>query len=232
MTTPLATRVKQIFRWGAVLAIGIGYAVLSHLAAATSTPTVLSALVAVVPLIGLAVVLAWRSPHRILMLALCLAVCATLYAMQGFLVANYNWVFLLQHAGTYALLATGFGKTLFGGEVPMISRFAAIAHGGELSPRLARYTRAATWAWTLYFAGTALLSLMLFWLAPVAVWSAFANLLGMPLLALMFALEYAARCWVLPAEERAGPLEAIRAWRQSQSFSASARSASSAAHRP
>lgn len=223
MKTALATRAQQIFRWGGVLAIGIGYAVLSHLAAATNTPTLLSALVAVVPLIGLAVVLAWRSSHRILMLTLCVAACAALYAIQGFLIANYNWVFLLQHAGTYALLAVGFGKTLIGVEVPMISRFAAIVHG-ELSPLLARYTRAATWAWTFYFAGTATLSLLLFWLAPVAVWSAFANLLGMPLLALMFAAEYAARCWVLPPGERAGPLEAIRAYRQASS--------SKAAHRP
>ncbi len=165
---------------------------------------------------GLAVVLAWRSRHRLLLLTLCIAACTALYAIRSFLIANYNWVFLLQHAGTYALLAVGFGKTLIGAEVPMISRFAARVHG-ELSPLLARYTRAATWAWTLYFAGTATLSLLLFWLAPVAVWSAFANLLGMPLLALMFAAEYAARCWVLPPGERAGPLEAIRAYRQASS---------------
>jgi hypothetical protein len=37
------------------------------------------------------------------------------------------------------------------------------------------------------------------------------------LLALMFIGEYAVRCYVLPTADRAGPLEAIRAYRQSSS---------------
>jgi uncharacterized membrane protein len=48
----------------------------------------------------------------------------------------------------------------------------------------------------------------------VAVWSAFANLLNLPLLVLMFAAEYVARLCLLAPSDRAGPLEAIRAYRQ------------------
>jgi uncharacterized membrane protein len=88
-----------------------------------------------------------------------------------------------------------------------------------LSPMLVRYTRSVTWAWTLYFGGIAGLSLLLFWLAPVDVWSWFAYLLGIPLLVLMFVGEYAVRWYVLPAADRAGPFDAIRAYRQASSQS-------------
>ncbi len=216
MNAPLTTRVKQACRWAAVIALGLAYSVLAHLAAASSAPNLPGALVAIVPLLGLALVMAWRASQRLVMLGLWLAACAMLYGMSGWLLAHYIWVFFLQHAGMYALLCAAFGRSLQGGQTPMISRFARIVHG-SLSPALVRYTRSVTWAWTLYFGGIAALSLLLFWLAPIAAWSAFANLLGIPLLVLMFAGEYAVRCYVLPAADRAGPLDAIRAYRQATS---------------
>lgn len=194
----------------------VGYAMLSHRASASPAPDLLDALVTIIPLLGLALLMAWRSAQRTLMLSLCLLACAVLFLISGWLVAHYKWVFLLQHAGIYALLCLAFGRTLQGGKIPMVSQFAQIVHG-ILSPALIRYTRAATWAWTFYFGGVTTLSLALFWLAPVPIWSAFANLLNMPLLALMFAGEYAVRCYRLPAADRAGPIEAIRAYRQASS---------------
>ncbi len=196
--------------------MGVGYAMLSHRASASPAPDLLDALVTIIPLLGLALLMAWRSARRTLMLSLCLLACAVLFLISGWLVAHYKWVFLLQHAGIYALLCLAFGRTLQGGKIPMVSQFAQIVHG-ILSPALIRYTRAATWAWTFYFGGVTTLSLALFWLAPVHIWSAFANLLNMPLLALMFAGEYAVRCYRLPAADRAGPIEAIRAYRQASS---------------
>ncbi len=216
MKTGPTTRLGKACRWAAAITLGIAYSVLAHLAAAAAAPDLLDALVAIVPLIGLAFVMAWRSSRRAPMLALLLAASALLYGISGWLVAHYQWVFLLQHAGMYAMLCGAFGRTLWGGQTPMISRFARIVHG-SLSPALVRYTRSVTWAWTIYFGAIAGLSLLLFWLAPIAVWSAFANLLGIPLLVLMFVGEYAVRWHVLPAADRAGPLEAIRAYRQSTS---------------
>jgi uncharacterized membrane protein len=206
-----------------VIALGLAYSALAHMAAASGTPGLPGALVAITPLLGLALVMAWRAARRRVMLALWLAACAMLYGISGWLLAHYIWVFFLQHAGMYALLCAAFGRTLWGGQTPMISRFAQIVHG-SLSPALARYTRSVTWAWTLYFGAIAGLSLLLFWLAPVAAWSAFANLLGIPLLVLMFVGEYAVRCYVLPPTDRTGPLDAIRAWRQATS--------NGSAHRP
>ena len=218
-----AARFTQACRWGGLLVLGIGYAVVSHLAAASATPGLLQACIAVLPLLALAIVLAWRSPQRPVMLLLCGLACLAFYVSRNWLVAHSSWLFFLEHAGTYSLLCATFGKTLFHGRTPMISQFARIVHG-ELSPALMAYTRAATWAWTFYFAGIAALSALLFALAPISVWSTFAYLLGIPLLILMFAAEYAVRCYVLPPGERSGPLEAIRAYRQASSQSRTSRS--------
>lgn len=216
MKVELTTRLRQASRWVALITLGIGYSALSHLAASSATPNLFNALVAIMPLVGLAFAMAWRSLQRVAMLALWLATCAVLFSMSGWLVAHYNWLFLLQHAGMYALLCGAFGRTLQRGQTPMISRFASIVHG-SLSPALIRYTRSATWAWTVYFGSITGLSLLLFWLAPIYIWSAFANLLGIPLLVLMFVGEYAVRWFVLPPADRAGPLDAIRAYRQASS---------------
>lgn len=220
MKPGLATRLLQACRWGGIIALGMGYAVIAHLAAASSTPGLTSALVAMAPLLLLATVLAWRSPQRAVMLTVLGMACLSLYALKDWLIAHYDWIFVLEHASTYSLLCATFGQTLMAGRTPMISRFARIVHG-ELSPAVVRYTRSATWAWTIYFGAVALMSLLLFAVASMAIWSTFANLLGIPLLALMFVGEYAARCYVLPPADRAGPLEAIRAYRQASAEDAS-----------
>lgn len=216
MNPGLTATLLRGLRWAAIAGACLAYAVLSHLAAADPHPDLWDAAVAMAPLVLLAGVLAWRSPHRLWMLTLCLAGAAVLYATSAWLVQHYNWVFLLQHAGIQALLGLAFARTLRAGQIPMVSRFAAVIHG-PLSPALTRYTRQVTWAWTLYFAVMTGLSLLLFWLAPVAVWSAFANLLNLPLLILMFAAEYVVRLFLLAPSDRAGPLEAIRAYRQAGS---------------
>jgi len=163
--------------------------------------------------VAVAFVMAWRSSHRAILVGACVAACAALYGLKDWLVAHYNWVFLLQHAGIYALLCLAFSRTLQAGRTPMITGFARTVHG-TLSPALMDYTRSATWAWSIYFGAIAGSSLLLFWLAPIALWSAFANLLSPVLLVMMFACEYAVRCYVLPAADRAGPIESIRAYRR------------------
>lgn len=217
MKSGLTAKLLSGVRWAAIAGLCIGYSVLAHLAAADPDPDMLDAAVAIAPVLALALLMAWRSPQRPWMLLLCLGACAALYALGNRVVQHFNWVFLIQHVGIQALLGLAFGRSLRAGQVPMVSRLAAPAHGGELSPALRRYTRQVTWAWTLYFAAICMVSLGLFWLAPVAVWSVFANLLNLPLLILMFAAEYGARVLLLDPADRSGPLEAIRAWRQSGS---------------
>ncbi len=216
MNPGLTAKLLSAVRWAIIAAFCVAYPFLAHLASADPHPDLFDAAVAMAPLFAVAVVIAWRSRYRMVMLTLCLAGGVAMYATSGWLVKHFNWVFLLQHAGMQALLGVAFGSTLRSGQVPMVSRFAAVVHG-ELSPALSRYTRQVTWAWTIYFAVMTALSLLLFWLAPIVVWSAFANLMNFPLLVLMFGGEYLARLWVLEPADRAGPMEAIRAYRQSTS---------------
>ena len=214
MKAGLTANLLRGTRWAAIAGFCIGYAVLSHFAAADPDPDLFDAAVAMAAPLALGAVLAWRSAQRLSMLLLCVAVSAALYASRHWLVQHFNWVFLLQHAGVQGLLGLAFGRSLRAGQLPMVSRFATVVHG-RLSPALEKYTRQVTWAWTFYFVLMTSLSLLLFWLAPVAVWSVFANLLNLPLLILMFAAEYGARVVLLPPSDRSGPLTAIRAWRQS-----------------
>jgi uncharacterized membrane protein len=215
----LTANLLRGIRWAAIAGFCIGYSVLSHFAAADPNPDLIDAAVAMAPPLALGAVLAWRSAQRFWMLVLCIAVCAVLFVSRHWLVQHFNWVFLLQHAGMQGLLGLAFGRSLRAGEVPMVSRFATVIHG-HLSPAMERYTRQVTWAWTLYFSLMTSVSLLLFWLAPVAVWSVFANLLNLPLLVLMFAAEYGARVVLLPASDRSGPFDAIRAWRRTGSRAA------------
>ena len=199
---------------GAAAVVGcIGYAILAHHAASTPDPGLFEACVFIVPLMAVALAVAWRSPSRAWWLLGWALAAGGLWAVRDRLGAGTQWVLLAQHVGINAALCLGFGRTLARDSVPLISRLAQMVHG-ELSPRLVRYTRGATTAWTLFFALTALLSVLLFAWAPAAVWSGYVNLLSLPLLAAMFAGEYLARVLLIPREERSGFFEALTLYRR------------------
>ncbi len=85
----------------------------------------------------------------------------------------------------------------------------------EMTPELLGYTRRVTAAWTAFFLAMAALSILLFAFAPIEVWSVFANLLAMPLVAVMFIVENEVRKRVLPLRDQVGILAAVRAFRAS-----------------
>jgi uncharacterized membrane protein len=85
-----------------------------------------------------------------------------------------------------------FGRTLLPGAVPLVTQMARAVHG-TLPVRIEAYTRHVTLAWTAFMAILAVSSVLLFALAPLRAWSVFANLLLLPLVALMFLAEYAYR---------------------------------------
>jgi uncharacterized membrane protein len=115
--------------------------------------------------------------------------------------------------GVYTLLAVFFARTLSGPGESLVTQMARRVHGGVLNERQLRYTRQATCAWSLFFAAMVLVSVGLFIWAPLPVWSAFATLLGGPLIGLMFLGELVARRLSLPGEDRASLSETVRAWR-------------------
>ncbi len=155
--------------------------------------------------------LAWRSPARPAMLLLSAAVAGVLWTFWGALERNFSWVYFLQHAGTYAMLAAVFGVTLARGRQPLCSRFAEAVHG-SLAPDVACYTRHVTLAWMLFFVAVSVLSSVLFFFSSIEVWSIFANFLSFPLIVLMFVAEYLVRLRTLPHLEKQSIMDGVRAY--------------------
>jgi uncharacterized membrane protein len=83
---------------------------------------------------------------------------------------------------------------------------------GPLTPQEIRYTRRVTAAWALFFILIAAVTLGLFLFAPLRVWSLFANFCVLPLIGLMFVIEYTVRKHALPQVQRRGILAAVRVY--------------------
>ncbi len=98
----------------------------------------------------------------------------------------------IPHAIAYTALLAVFGSSLFFQKEAIIT--AAVGRlQRPLPENVVVYTRRVTWAWCMFFAAQLVTSLLLFLFAPAATWSFFVNVLNMPLVALMFACEYAYR---------------------------------------
>jgi uncharacterized membrane protein len=167
--------------------------------------------IALLPYLAVLCVLAWRSRHRYALLLACGAVAWLAWRHLGAIGDHAAWVYFAQHVGGNVILALVFGITLAGNRVPLCTRIASAEHD-PLEPGLARYTRQVTQAWTIFFAANAGISALLFIYAPVVVWSTFANVLGLPLVALMFGAEYLVRRRRLPHIRHASILGAIRGY--------------------
>jgi len=124
------------------------------------------------------------------------------------------WINFGQHVGFNSLMGLVFGRTLLPGREPLVTGLARLIHE-HMTPVLLRYTRQVTVAWTLFFLGSAALSVLLFLWAPIEAWSVFANILSLPLVALMFVVENEVRKRVLPPEDRVSILATFRAFRAS-----------------
>lgn len=196
---------------GVVIGVAaVAYAVLAHISNSTPGSEALGAVLSAGPVWVGAVILAYRSHHRLLGLGACALIVVLTLVFWRDLEAHFAWVYLAQQAGTYAVLALSFGRTLAAGRTPLCSRFAAIVHG-PLAPAVAAYTRTITIAWTWFFSVVAIALVVLFLAAPLAVWSAFANFVIAPLVGLMFAAEHVARRRALPDMQHQGILGTLRA---------------------
>lgn len=202
----------RALRWLGLAALLIGYPLLAHYTNESAHNENLGALVAMAPVLLLAGVLAWRSPRRAIMLVMLGLSCGVLWAAWSALTRYFGLVYWLQNVAMQLILLMMFGRTLLAGRQPLCTSFAAVVHG-PLTPRHESYARQVTLAWTLFFAVMALASTLLFFLAPLSVWSVFSNFLTLPLVALMFIAEYAVRWYVLPETRHTHILDAVRAFR-------------------
>ena len=193
-----------------VAAAVIAYAVLAHLSNSIPGNENLGAVLALAPLWLAAVALGWRSAYKRTGLLTCVLGALLAYAYWANLRSHFVWLYLIQQAGAYGLLAISFGRSLGQQRVPLCTRFATLVHGPLALP-VKRYTRSVTIAWTLFFVAMSTALLILYVTAPLAVWSVFANFCTAPLVALMFIGEYLIRQRALPDMQHASILNTIRA---------------------
>ena len=203
---------RRIVPWLGIAALLVGYPLLAHYTNESAHSGSLGALVAIAPVVLIALVLAWRSPRRLTMLGVLVLLGIALWAGWSALENHFGLVYWLQHVGMQLILFMTFGRTLIAGRQPLCTRFARAVHA-VVTPQHEIYARQVTLAWTLFFVAMALASTLLFFLAPLATWSVFANFLTLPLVALMFVGEYWVRRWALPDMRHMHILDAVRAFR-------------------
>jgi uncharacterized membrane protein len=136
-------------------------------------------------------------------------------ALLGDFAAYLPWLYFLQHVAMLTALAAWFGTSLRPGRDALVSRFARL-YEGDLDAGALAYTRGATLAWALFCAAMAIASALLYFLAPLATWSVFANLLTLPLVGAMFVAEFVVRLRVRPELAHGGlargVLRSVRAY--------------------
>lgn len=206
---------SPIVRAARLLGIGLlvlGYPVLAHYTLMNVQNGTAGAGVAVAPVFVVGLVFAWKSSPR--WLWLCLFMLAGLAGAAGWTLLEHHFgmVYWMQDAGMQCVLFMAFGRTLFGARKPLCTQFAEMAHG-SITLQHAHYARKVTWAWSAFFGLMATISTLLFFLAPLTVWSVFANFLTLPLIALMFIVEFGVRRRVLPKRSNGHILDSLRLWR-------------------
>ncbi|SAK46587.1 membrane protein [Caballeronia hypogeia] len=201
----------RVLRAAGVVAAIVAYQLAAHHAASTPGAQGLGLALVLGPLLLIGLNAAARSNARAWLLPLWALVCAALWFARAPLTAHFGWGLWLEHASFNLALAWMFGRTLGHGREPLCTQFATMVHG-RIEPRVVRYTRHVTLAWTLFFVATALASTVLFACASIVAWSTFANYLALPLVGLMFVAEYACRRVALPDMEPSSIMDAVRAY--------------------
>ena len=205
-----ALSVPQPRAWGLIVAacLLVGYQLVAYWAISHGAA---GAWVALVPLLAAAAI-GWRTRWRWPLLALALGLATWLWLRPGRAPATL----LATHVAVYLGLLWLFLRTLRAGREPLVTGIAQRVRGGTLPAEVVSYTRRVTQAWCIFFACMAAASIALFVFAPLAVWSLFANLLNLPLVAMMFLAEYCVRVTRLPHLQHFPITAAARAFRTGQ----------------
>ena len=196
----------------AIALLLMGYPALAHYTNVHLQNGLLGATVAMAPVWIVALVFAFKAQPRWLWLWLYAIALGAGAAGWTWLEQHFGVVYWLQDAGMQCVLLMTFARTLFAGRKPLCVHFAEMAYG-DLTPEHAHYARQVTWAWAGFFGLMALVSTLLFFLAPLTLWSVFANFLTLPLVALMFIVEHGVRRKMLPNEKKTPIWDTVRLWK-------------------
>jgi uncharacterized membrane protein len=203
----------RIMRFVGVAAGLVIYALLVHYVNASGQATVLGAALALAPLLLIGLALLLRAESRVGGMVLLAAVITLAWWNWPLIKQHTSLIFWLQDMSLLLALFVTFARTLAAGRKPLCVCFAEAIHGGDLPPAHVQYARQVTVAWAMFFALMALISISLFFFMPLVVWSFFVNFMTLPLVALMFIVEYLVRHHLLPDAPQAHIMAAVRAYR-------------------
>lgn len=201
----------------AVLALVAGlvaYEGLTHWSFVSGRAAWLGALLSLAPALAFALwfAVSSRKPAFVVS-ALALVGAVAVLSFQRTSAAVLSAMYPIPSVAIYLLLLWTFARTLVPGREALVTRLARHVHG-TLPDYISAYTRRVTWAWCLFFLAMALTSVLLFDFASLETWSVFANLLNLPLVALMFVLEYTYRILRFRDFSHVPLLMSVRAFRQ------------------
>jgi uncharacterized membrane protein len=191
-----------------VVVFVVAYAALSQYSNSVPDARGLATSLSIAPLLLVGAILVWRGLHKVVALSI-FALAATLLILYWTLLTEYyEWNDVVQQCGVYAAASIGFGRSLFGGRVPLCTQLSLRLHGPLTTAEIA-YTRKATVALTLFYGLLAPAILVLFFVTSLRVWSLFTNFAVFGLIGLMFAADHAIRRRLLP-HRPGGILAALR----------------------
>lgn len=208
------TRLWRSLRLVLLALVAGAYLVLDYLASSSSQPPLYAVLIGAIPLTAGVLLACWNSAFRVPALLLCGGGLLAVALNIDRLLAHAAWLYFFQHAGIMTSLGIMFGSTLGSHEGALCSRIARVAISEPLDARYLYYTWKVTLAWTLYFAASAGMSLLLFAFAPLATWALFASLLTPVSLGLMFGGEYLIRLRALPGQPHFSIAQTIQSYRK------------------
>jgi uncharacterized membrane protein len=209
VSTPLAVATL------AILLAGFALVFLIHQSLSNPERTPVALAIAVAWTAACAVMTSLGSRHRVAGLLLTALALVAVARYWDWLQAHVDVVYLIQHAGSHALLGIWFGGSLLaarnGRGHAVITGLATRLHGPLPAPIL-RYTAQITALWTMYFILMAVASVALFAFGSLQAWSTLANLVTMPLVIFIFVAEYAVRLRLHPNFEHVSILAGVRAY--------------------
>lgn len=210
-------RALKVVRGIGIVLIIVIYALLVHHVNTSGQSSMLGALLALAPLLLITLTFALRVTSKALGVGLILLFLIASWLALPLIEQYTALIFWLQDIGLMLILLVTFATTLFNGRKALCVHFAELINGGALPIVHERYAYKVTIAWVIFFAMMMLASSLLFFLAPLADWSFFVNFLTLPLVALMFIVEFLVRRQVLTDLPESSVLDAVRAYLNSKS---------------
>lgn len=207
----------KVVRGVSIALIIVAYALLVHHVNTSGQSNMLGALLALAPLLLITLTFALKVTSKLLGLGLVIIFFIISWLALPMIKQHAASIFWLQDIGLMLTLLVTFARTLFSGRKALCVHFAELINGGTLPVAHERYAYKVTVLWVLFFAAMMLTSSLLFFLAPLANWSFFVNFLTLPLVALMFIVEFLVRRKVLSDLPEGNVLDAVRAYLNSKS---------------